>query len=274
MRRSILAAVLLGLAACAVHSTFTASEAVAQDDRFERIIADALRAYNEGRYEAALDLYFEAKVLQDLAEIDYSIARTYHNLNQCDQAEKFYKRVQNRLSELPDGYEARVEKYLIELPTTCVSAKPEEVKVVEPVQPVPPTNPVEPARPVDSGSAGPDWVSIGIMGGGAALLLGGLIVDVAGAGLVDEHKDLVTNPDSGTEEARRKRIAELEDEMDTQKIVAYTLYGIGGAALLTGTVLLIVNMASDDASGSAAADWQLHPALGPDGAGMTLRATW
>lgn len=264
----------LMLALCTVAAGVAApTTAWAQDgdeERFNRAIGDALRAYNEGRYDKALDLYFEAKVIKDLAEIDYSIARTYHNLGQCNQAEKFYKKTQGRLGELPEGYEAKIDQYLAELPETCIPPEVEAPVIAEP-EPVP-VQPQPAPPPVDQ-SAEVDWLSIGIMGGGAAVLLAGLGVDLGSASLVDEHKDFATNPDSGTDEERRARMAELESDIDTRKIVVYTLYGVGGAALVTGTVLFFLRMDGDEAPADATS-WQLDPTFGPDSAGMNLRASW
>jgi len=236
------------------------------EERFEQVIGDALRAYNEGNYDKALDLYFEAKVLKDLAEIDYSIARAYHNKSKCSAAEKFYKRAQNRIDQLPEAYEAKIEEHLASL-SECVEAeepedKPDPVVVQPTPQPVPVQPPPKEEKPID-------WLSIGIMAGGGAILIAGLGVDLGSAGLVDDHKMYTTDPTSGTNAERRAKIEDLESDIQTRKIVAITLYGVGGAALVAGTVLFFVRMDSGDED-TESTSWQLDPVFGADSAGMSF----
>ncbi|MDX9723278.1 MAG: tetratricopeptide repeat protein, partial [Myxococcota bacterium] len=170
----------------------------------DQLIAEALRAYNEGNYDKALDLYFEAKVIEDLAEIDYSIARCYHNLQKCEQARKFYEKTMSRIDELPEGFDLRVQKQLVEL-ESCVD--PEDTVVV--TQPEPP--PVDP-QPVDPEPELPeessiDWLSIGIMGGGAAIAIAGLGVDLGSQGLIDDHKKYSSDISTGSNDERRTKVA-------------------------------------------------------------------
>lgn len=247
-----------------------------EEDRFEQVIGDALRAYNEGDYDKALDLYFEAKVIKDLAEIDYSIARSYHNKSKCAAAEKFYKKAQSRISELPEAYEAKIEEHLASLDSCVEAEEPEEPEDPVVVQPQPiqpqPTPPPDEEKPID-------WLSIGIMAGGGAVLLAGLGVDLGSAGLIDDHERYLTDPNSGTNAERRAKIDELESDIQTRQIVVYTLYGVGSAALITGTVLFLVRMDSGEsdataAEGEDATTWQLEPTFSDDSAGMLFRTNF
>ncbi len=263
-RKSCIFALVLLLGSLTLTATATAN----QDERFDSVIAEALRAYNEGNYDRAVTLYFEAKVIHDLAEIDYSIARSYHNLGNCEAAGRFYQRALDRGDDLPETYRGRTRDYLANLDQTCV---PKEVEVVTPTPPTTPTEPPPPQQlppPVESG--GVDWLSIGVMAGGGALLLTGLGIDLASGSLVDEHKDLHTNTALGTDEERRAKIKSIEDDIATRRAIVFALYGVGGAALITGVVLAILRMDSED-DGSA---WTVQPALQADGAGLFLHTRW
>ncbi|PIW01021.1 MAG: hypothetical protein COW42_06195 [Deltaproteobacteria bacterium CG17_big_fil_post_rev_8_21_14_2_50_63_7] len=235
------------------------------NERFDAVIGDALRAYNEGDFDRALDLYFEAKVINDLAEIDYSIARCYHKIGKCEAAKKFYDSALKRVSELPETYEQKINEHIASLPETCIPEKqPEEVKVVEVQTPEEKTPPVVLEPPTD-------WLSIGVMAGGGAVLLGGLGLDIASASLADEHKALKTDPATGTDASRKAKLDQLESDISTRKTIVIAMYGVGGAALITGTVLFFLRMNDDSASDTA---WNLYPSVGDGSASVSLLTRW
>jgi hypothetical protein len=252
-----------------------------EDARFEALISDALRAYTEGEYEKALDIYFKAKVMRNLPEIDYSIALCYQKLNKCSAAKSSYERVLNRtptedMQTLIDKTKAKLD----DLPKTCQETKAEPVAVVEPpkADPTPTPAPVTPTQPPpQADGGGVDWLAIGLMAGGGALVLAGLGTDLGSAGLIDDYNFYNTDPSSGTNAERRAKVDSLASDISTRKVAVWSLYGVGAAALITGTVFLLLpdsdkraSNATPDPDRSLADRLYLQPALNPDGAGLLL----
>ncbi|MDX9723364.1 MAG: hypothetical protein RBU37_21630, partial [Myxococcota bacterium] len=120
----------------------------------------------------------------------------------------------------------------------------------------------EPELPEESSI---DWLSIGIMGGGAAIAIAGLGVDLGSQGLIDDHKKYSSDISTGSNEERRTKVAELEDDISTRKLVSIVLYGVGGAALATGVVLFVLRSGSEQ---EEQASYDLLPVVDAEGAGL------
>jgi tetratricopeptide (TPR) repeat protein len=274
--------VSVGLSPFSPPSSAFADAAADEDARFEALISDALRAYTEGDYEKAIDIYFKAKVMRNLPAIDYSIARCYHKLNKCSAAKNSYDRVLNRpANETPQELIDKSRAQLEEL-KTCQEAK-DAVVAVDPPKADPPktdttvvTQPkVDPPKTDDSGKI--DWLAIGLMSGGGALVLAGLGVDLGSASLTDDYNYYNTDPTSGTNAERRAKVDSLSSDITTRKVAVWSLYGAGAAALITGVVFLLLpedkatsGLNTSPSDTSLADRLYLQPALNPDGAGLLL----
>jgi serine/threonine-protein kinase len=66
---------------------------------------------------------------------------------------------------------------------------------------------------------------------------------------------------------------DLRDEAQSAQTVSIVGFALGGAALVTGVVLLVTGLTGGDGGEPEAAAWQLSPAVGPDlaGLGLTVR---
>lgn len=267
--------VSVGLSPFSPPSSAFADAAADEDARFEALISDALRAYTEGDYEKAIDIYFKAKVMRNLPAIDYSIARCYHKLNKCSAAKNSYDRVLNRpTNETPQELIDKSRAQLEEL-KTCQEAKDAVVAVDPPKADPPKADPPKTDTTDDSGKI--DWLAVGLMSGGGALVLAGLGVDLGSASLTDDYNYYNTDPTSGTNAERRAKVDSLSSDITTRKIAVWSLYGAGAAALITGVVFLLLpedkatsGLNTSPSDTSLADRLYLQPALNPDGAGLLL----
>lgn len=238
--------------------------AQAQDmDKFRQLIAEATKLAFEGKYDEAITKYFEAKTIQDDPLLDYNIARCYHKLGNCQQAKRFYESV-IASKGADDETRGESKKYVAEL-GEC----PVEQKVVKNDNPPPDPNannaqndgdktPPPENPPVDDGMSGMALAGWGALIGGGVLILSGVGLDIASAGLVD---DLQTYADAGD----TQKYNSTQDDIDSRKTTIYVLYGVGALAAAVGGTLIVLDLSSD--SGSA----QLVPTIGPDSAGAMVR---
>ena len=133
-----------------------------------------------------------------------------------------------------------------------------------------PTAPPLPANfPRTYKAAGPDhtvaWL---LMGGGAALVAGGVAMHLWAVSTREESNDYARPRDNISEQERLPKYNELRDAAKTRSIMAYALYGGGAAALGTG-VFLYLREPSSDASWAA-----LAPVALGGGGGLVLSGGW
>lgn len=121
---------------------------------------------------------------------------------------------------------------------------------------------------IDSGS-GANWLGWGLVSGGAALVLGGVIVDIVN---LDNQSKLETLKKSDPERA------EVEDAFERNQTILWVLYGAGAATAITGVVFLITGVGKPSTEAQALGDsgfsWQLAPSFSPDHAGGLFTLTY
>ncbi len=113
------------------------------------------------------------------------------------------------------------------------------------------------------------WVTAGA---GVALALGGLAANLQAIGTADEINAL-----DNTRIDYNERFDALDKDLESQLITRWTLYGLGGAALIGGVTwgildLMRVNAAEDEkAARTSRATWRLSPLPIRGGAGVLLQ---
>ena len=100
------------------------------------------------------------------------------------------------------------------------------------------------------------WTAVGT--GAALAVVAGVLGDLA-----DRERSAVENADPGTE--WKPGLSGRADAFDRYRTGAWVAAGVGAAALVTGTVLLIVGR-----KGRRAERVTLTPVIGPGGAGLSL----
>jgi hypothetical protein len=230
------------------------SVAFADDtEAFRDTITEATKLAYEGKFDAAIIKYIEAKTLRDDPVIDYNIARCYHKKGDCKAAMAAYKTFVSRVDAAEADVEA-AQDYLVELGDCGVEAPIVEADpVLDPVEPDPVDPDPEPGAQTDEASAY-EYTAWGLTIGGGVLLATGIALDLAGASLVDDYEAAAAAGDKSAYEGFR-------DDIEGRQFTVYTLYGLGAAATISGVVMLM--LAPDDA-GSAF----VPTLLGPDSAGF------
>jgi hypothetical protein len=104
------------------------------------------------------------------------------------------------------------------------------------------------------------WVTLGV---GAALLIGGGVTGGMALGVDGELKD-----DCVGSHCPENREADI-DKLDNLALTTNILLGVGAAAAITGTVLLIVGYGDDESTGDD--EVSVAPAFGPQLTGLTVQ---
>jgi len=145
-------------------------------------------------------------------------------------------------------------------------AKDPPVVATLPVEKTPPTDTVTIDKPPDSKPI-PNLLEWSLVGaGGAALIAGGIFHSLGyskNEDLHDKYKDLDAYPNQ--EAAKEPYDDDYADQVEPKMTSAYILYGLGGAAVTTGVVLLLLNE-GDVAVGDQNA-WTFAPLAMPQGGG-------
>jgi len=120
-------------------------------------------------------------------------------------------------------------------------------------------------------SEGPDmtYVALGAAGLGGALLLTAVVLEIAGAGDIDDF-DSARGKCLGGNPASCQTALNLKDDIESQQVTTSVLVGVGVAAAAGGVIwwLMIDGEESEDAQ------VMLAPTLGPDSVGTQLTLRW
>lgn len=82
-------------------------------DSFKTIVNTGVQYYSAGNYAQAIDAFKKASAIQENADVTYNIARSYHRLNDCQNALMYYAKFQTQVSSNEE--KQAVEKYIQEL---------------------------------------------------------------------------------------------------------------------------------------------------------------
>lgn len=99
---------------------------------------------------------------------------------------------------------------------------------------------------------------------GGALLVGGGVLGLVAKATEDEYAATSTRTREGVDEA-----IELRESAETQAMIANVLFGVGGAALVVGAVLLVLELDSGTEA-EPAGDVAIAPVVGPGLAGVAI----
>lgn len=193
----------------------------------------AAEALNGEDYETALEHFLWAREHFDYAILDFGIARGFHRLERFAEAEEMYTRFLRHFAGCPDtdNLVETAEDYR----TLAIR---EHASRLEASTSEPETTLIE-----EESTFNPGWV---VLGGGAGLLIVGLIYDAANNHLLDDRQ---AADDSGDD----NEFYRIQEDIEYVQVVEALLFGTGVAAALTGSVLLFV--LGDDAS-------ELQPEVG------------
>jgi len=180
------------------------------DDAYYQLMDAARQAIEAEDYEAALANLSLARRSHQPAVLDFSIARAHHNLERWDEAVDSYNTFLRHFEGCadPNGLVELAHSY------RTLALQNEAMRGPE---------------VVGDGSINP---GVWVLAGGGALILAGVIFDVANSGLDDDLQAAYDDND--------ERGLALESDRSTAEVVDAVLYGTGTAAVITGLVLLLV----------------------------------
>ena len=116
-------------------------------------------------------------------------------------------------------------------------------------------------------TAGLDYVPWIVIGGGAALAIGGLIFDLTWMEERDELQQIQDECDAGCTDERHDQGVALGDDIKGARIIEGLLYGSAVAAIVAGVVLLVTGDAEHESDEPAVT---VQPTFGRDGTGFSL----
>ena len=197
------------------------------DDRYVELMEEANTAIEADDFEAALAPLIYAAERYDTAIVHYSLARAYHRLDRFAEAAEEYREFREEFQLCPDPHDlSELADQYLRLALEQDLGRQETAHA-------------------QTGISIPGLV-LGSTGG--ALILGGLIFDLANMGM---QADL----DEANEEGRVEDAQQLRDDIDNAQVVDWVLYGGGIALAITGTVLLLLHQ-PEATDNSVPVSWQ------------------
>lgn len=194
-------------------------------------MSETVRAAIEAEnYEAALAQLDFASASYDAAILRYVRARTLHHLSRFEDAEAAYNEFLNSFGGCadPDGLMDSARTY------RNLAVQEHAAQLRE-----------NTSTPTSDGGLNPGWI---VFGSGAALVVSGIMFDLVVSGLDDDLEAAYNRGDT-------REAAELEDDRDTGVIVEAVLYGGGAAAILIGSLMIILQDEASEAQ-PVSVGWQ------------------
>lgn len=238
----------------------------------EQLSEQAIAEFSTKNYDGAVELFEQAYEIDPQPNYLFNIGRVYEEAGKLEQAVEYYSQFVKQPGVDIDSREVAFERLRV------LQAIVEEIKEPEPEpkqeskdEPKDPGNEadeVAPAsNPVDTESARKRKVmrgaGFGLLGVGAGALIGAAVL----GSLAQGDRDKAFDREQADSLAARR---DLLGSAQNKALTADVLYGVGGALLLTGLVLVIVGYSKPKTQRVA-----LTPSFGPQvggwGGGMDLR---
>jgi len=227
----------------------------------------AKKACAAGDYRTGVDLLAELYVSSDDPTWVFNQGRCYEQNHRWTEAIDRFREYLRKAPKLSADVRTEVEKHIADCK---LFIEEEAAKNAPPPQPTPtppppgPTAPpppvvvVQPPAPPPAADAHP----------GAALRTTGIVVGAVGIATLGAAIGLNLKANSLADDANRTHDPATVSSQKSFKTGAIVCYGIGGAALLTGTTLYLIGRAKGTANAQALA---LAPGWSPGQFGLVLK---
>jgi tetratricopeptide (TPR) repeat protein len=252
----------------------------------EALFVQAVTAYKANDLKTAASTLEEAVKLEQHPTLLYNLAMIYDKLGDKENAVRVYKEYLKTIP--PDDLLGRVR--LKQLDPKAIDALDGEIAeakaaaaagikpVIKPKAGGESTEPVaapevpsvkEPITPSTGGGGGLSKVRVltwGLLGLGVVGLGVGGAFGVMANGSVDDFNSAKL----------RSEAEDAKDKAESQAMLSNIGFAVGGAAVVAGAVLLVLNLTSEDKAAPAASgsggdlSWSVAPLLGPEGGGLSL----
>ncbi|MFO7566447.1 MAG: tetratricopeptide repeat protein [Enhygromyxa sp.] len=228
----------------------------------EKLSDQAIAEFSGKNYTGAVELFQKAYEIDPQPNYLFNIGRVYEEAGELEQAVEYYGKFVKQPGVDLDSREIALERLrVLRAIVEETKEKPQEGPKPEPeqVDPVPQPQP----QPVDTDAQRKRRAmrlsGFGVLGVGAGALIGAAVV----GSLAQGDRDKAFNRDEADHLAARQYYL---DKSQTKALTADILYGVGGALLLTGVVLVAVGYSKPKTQRVA-----LTPSFGPGGGSVELR---
>jgi cell division protein FtsN len=239
----------------------------------------ATRAYDVGKYQEAIEEYQKAYEIGGDPPMLYNIAQAYRLNDQPSEAVRFYRRylqrspnarnredVERKIAELEKVVEERKKAAAASPPPPPQPVTPPPAPVT-PVAPAPATAPVvttplapPPEEPRHASRArkavGWSLIGAGVLAGGGAAYFAQVGKSKSDKISADSRASTPMTFDPSVEQSGKNA-----------NVFAIVLASVAGAAVITGTIVLLTGGSASSEPGTASAQATLSPWIGPAGPG-------
>jgi tetratricopeptide (TPR) repeat protein len=232
----------------------------AEKDEASGLSDQAIEKFQAKDYEGAVALFEQAYSIDPAPNYLFNIGRVYEEAGNLEKAVEFYAKFVKQPGVDLDSRGVALDRLKVLRSILEETAeKPPEEKPEEKPEPVVEQPPPEPVVDQDAQRKRKAMrgAGFGLLGVGAAALIGG---GVAGGLAQGDHNKAgeVADPADGVP---------LLDSSQTKSLAANVLFGVGGAFVLTGVILVAVGFSKPKPTSRVA----LAPSFGPRGGGVTFR---
>jgi len=253
------------LVLCALAGRAEAAKKTSGRDALENSARKAciMGDYQKGS-EILSDLFIETK---DITYV-YNQARCLEQNHRWEEALDRFLEYHRKMPGVDEKEKSEVEQHIAE----CKSHLQEQSTIAPPsVVPASPAPAVEPAAPVVAQAVVP--VSTAERTGGAGLRISGIAVGVVGIAAIATGVVLATKTRALSDELNKTYNRDKAATRDSYETWGWVSYGVGAAALVTGTALYIWGWRAESPEPEAAA-LSVLPILGPGTGGVLLRGAY
>jgi tetratricopeptide (TPR) repeat protein len=230
----------------------------------EQLSARAIEEFNAKNYDKAVELFKQAYEVDPQPNYLFNIGRVYEEAGNLESAVDFYGQFVKQPGVDIDAREVALERLRVLRAILEETKQPDPKDDPEP-DPEPEVEPQPDPEPVPDPSLEKDkrkrkvmrGAGFGLLGVGAGVLIGGAVLGALAQG--DNRK-----ADEAASLAERR---DLLGSSQGKALGADVMFGIGGALLVTGVVLVALGF-SKPKSGSKVA---FAPSFGPRGGAMTMQ---
>ena len=215
------------------------AHAQGSDDEARALYSAGEIAYNEGRFQSALEYFQRAYELSSRPALLYNIGSAAERVRQDDVALAAFEQYLTEVPEAPNraAVQARIE--ILRAAIAERAARPEVTPDEEPdAEPEQEVAGSAPGASEDSGGSVVPWILVGA--GGGVAVLGAVFM-----GLGFKDAGTVTDAPQG---ADWSSVSGAYDRAPRRQGIGLALVGVGVAAAVTGVVLAVTGGSDDDAS--------------------------
>lgn len=233
----------------------------AQKDEASALSDQAIEKFQAKDYDGAVALFEQAYSIDPAPNYLFNIGRVYEEAGNLEKAVEFYAKFVKQPGVDLDSREVALErlKVLRAIVEETTEKPPEEEPEQPEEEPVVDAPPPEPAVDQDAVRKRKVMrgVGFGLLGVGAAALIGGGVAGGLAQGDYNKAGEAATPSDN----------LDLLGSSQTKSLAANVLFGIGGAFVLTGVILVAVGFTKPKPTSRVA----LAPSFGPRGGGVSFR---